>query len=286
MANKNKLTGLFAFLACVFTAAAIAAVIFCRGELPILIQPPQEAARHVGKVMDAVCAGDFAGAQAMLRDDPDLGADRTPSTAVGQMIWEAYLESLDYELVGSLYATDTGLAQNVKIISLELSAVTEEVGSRARALLNATLDSAETVSELYDKENNYREDLIMDLLHQAVREALEEDVRYGYEIVPLQLVFGDGCWHVVADQNFIRAVSGGLTQTGAIIDMLDMYVSNVTSDALEGILSVEKVYWLQDEDLVAPRPNPENYGETEDPGDLETVIRKAEKLLDGQKLLL
>lgn len=73
--------------------------------------------------------------------------------------------------------------------------------------------------------------------------------------------------------------------SAAIRDKYDMHMNNVTGDALDGILSVEKVYWLHDEDLVAPKPNPDKFGETEDPRDLEPVIRDAEKLLEGQTLV-
>jgi len=71
---------------------------------------------------------------------------------------------------------------------------------------------------------------------------------------------------------------------GALMDRFDMYINNAASDALAGIRSIEKVYWLRDEDTVAPKPNPEKYGKTTDPGDLEPVIQAAEKLLKGQTL--
>ena len=285
MAMKRIVSGICAFLACVFAAAAIAAAVFCREKTPALIQPSQEAVRHAERFMEAVCNGEFDLAQTMIQGQPDLGTGKELSSAAGQRIWDAYVQSLDYELVGGLYATQTGLVQNVKIIGLELSTATEEVGQRARMLLNAAVDAAKDVTELYDAQNNYREDLVMDLLDQAVRAALEEDVRYGYQVIPLQLVYEDGSWWVAGDRNLFSAISGGLTQTGDIVGAANMYMANVTSDALEGILSVEKVYWLQDEDPVAPRPNPEKYGETVDPRDLKAVIENAGKLLEGQDLI-
>ena len=72
---------------------------------------------------------------------------------------------------------------------------------------------------------------------------------------------------------------------GSVLDQFDMYITNATSDALTGIRSIDKVYWLHDEDTVAPEPDPDNYGKTSDPADLVTVIEAAEKLLDGQELI-
>ena len=76
-----------------------------------------------------------------------------------------------------------------------------------------------------------------------------------------------------------------VTANGALMDKFDMYITNEISDALAGILAIDKVYWLHDEDLVAPKPDPEKFGEATDPKELEPVLRDAEKLLDGQKMI-
>ena len=70
-----------------------------------------------------------------------------------------------------------------------------------------------------------------------------------------------------------------------ISEQFDMYMTNTVSDALDGIMAVDKLYWLKDEDLVAPEPNPELYGQTQNPADLQEVIDRAKELLDGQELL-
>lgn len=68
-----------------------------------------------------------------------------------------------------------------------------------------------------------------------------------------------------------------------LMDKYDMYVTNRISEALDGILAVEKVYWLSDEDLVAPEPNQACYGETDDPATLQWLLDEAAELLDGQE---
>ena len=39
-----------------------------------------------------------------------------------------------------------------------------------------------------------------------------------------------------------------------IMDKFDMVMTNEISNALDGVLSIKKVYWLSDRDLVAPKP--------------------------------
>ena len=70
-----------------------------------------------------------------------------------------------------------------------------------------------------------------------------------------------------------------------IMDRYDMYVTNRTSEALEGVLNIEKVYWLNDEDLIAPEPDQTKFGSTTDPASLQWLIDEAAELLDGQELL-
>lgn len=71
----------------------------------------------------------------------------------------------------------------------------------------------------------------------------------------------------------------------AIMDRLDMYVTNQVSSALDGVLSIEKVYWLSDSDLVAPEPNQELFGETYEIQDMKGFLKDAQELLDGQSTL-
>jgi len=201
---------LFALLAVLFAFCAVALTVFFRDAKPVLCRGGEEAAEQAGILMDAVCSGDFARAEELLYGNPELGADRDPADRIGAMIWQAYINSLDYQLSGEVYTTDTGIAQDVKIISMEIPTAVEQLGSRARRLLKEKVEAAEDVTELYDENNEYREDLVADILEEAARQALEEDVRYSYLIVPLQLVYAQDRWQVVADQAFLQAISGGI----------------------------------------------------------------------------
>ena len=276
---------LWALLALFFAAAAVGAVVYGRTAAPALLEAPAEASVQVEKLMEAVCAGDFAGAKSFLSGIQTAQAQGVPADPVAAMIWDAYVGNLDYALAGDLYATDTGLAQDVKLIHMELDTATAQLGRRARELLKEAVASAEDVSQLYDENNEYREELVADILRAAVRQALEEDVRYTYQVFPVHLTYEDRQWRVAADKVFWNTVSGGVSDSSAVLDNFEMYITNVISDTLEGIRSVDKVYWLQDEDTVAPRPDPANYAETDDPKAMEPVLEKASKLLKGQELI-
>lgn len=71
----------------------------------------------------------------------------------------------------------------------------------------------------------------------------------------------------------------------AIMDRYDMYMNNQVSAALEGVLAIEKVYWLNDSDMIAPKPDSSRFGVSNTPANLGWLVEDAQKLMDGQSLL-
>lgn len=69
-----------------------------------------------------------------------------------------------------------------------------------------------------------------------------------------------------------------------IMDKYDMFVTNTISDSLDGILAIEKVYWLNDDDLVAPEPDQSCYGESQDPKELQWLLDEAASLIGDDEM--
>ena len=82
-----------------------------------------------------------------------------------------------------------------------------------------------------------------------------------------------------------RVAATGGASDAAIMDKFDMYITNQASNALDGILDIKKVYWLSDTDLVAPEPNPANYGTANTPAELSWLLEEAAELIGGQEML-
>ena len=112
-----------ALLAAVCAAGGIYAAMAFRGAPPVLLDPPRQAREQAEGLMDALCQGDFELAETMLYGSWELGLDRQPADPVGKILWNAYLDSLDYRLCGELYADETGLVQDAELLTLDLGAV-------------------------------------------------------------------------------------------------------------------------------------------------------------------
>lgn len=59
-----------------------------------------------------------------------------------------------------------------------------------------------------------------------------------------------------------------------------MYMTNEISGALDGVLAVEKHYWLSDSELVAPEPVQTNYGTAQSAAELQWLLDEAGQILD------
>ena len=70
-----------------------------------------------------------------------------------------------------------------------------------------------------------------------------------------------------------------------LADKLDVYVNNAASDALGDLAYIKKIYTLQESDTVAPAPDPNGFGITDDLDEVQAVIEKAAVVLDGQELI-
>ena len=58
-----------------------------------------------------------------------------------------------------------------------------------------------------------------------------------------------------------------------------MMMTNQISTALDGVWNVDKVYWLSDFDMVAPKPNPACYGTADSPAELQWLLEEAAEIL-------
>jgi hypothetical protein len=215
--NMKAMKILAGFLAAAFAVLGIATAALgiyvsfqSIGVEPVLLETPEAAINQVTVMLDKVQQGDFNGAGAMMQGSPDLGVDRDASDAVGVLIWEAFVDSFTYELVGDCYATDSGVAQDLRITCLEISSVTVSLRERSQSKLEQRVAEAEDISEVYDEENNYREDVVMAVLYEAAQDALAQDAKTVTYELTVNLIHDEDQWRIIPDDALLKAISGGI----------------------------------------------------------------------------
>ena len=203
-------SGLFLCFGLGLMFLAICLVMGQPGTQPTLVGSSQEPQNQVVAAMDAICQGDFSGAEQYLLGQPSLGVDRELQDPAAAMIWKAFVESLSYELSGDCYATDTGVAQDVTLTYLDIPSVTANLAQRSEKHLARLQKQATHTSEIYDENGNFRTDVVQQVLNTVVQEAIREDATYTSTTFTLQLVMRDGQWYIISNSDFIRAISGGM----------------------------------------------------------------------------
>ena len=200
-----------------FGAAGVCAAVLCVtlafqkvDAAPVLVEQPESAREQVEVLMEAVSNNDYVAASAVLQGNPVFGADRAPADAVSGLIWDAFVESVSYELVGELFATDSGVAQNITVTTLDMGSVTVNLKERSEKLLEQRVEAAEDPDEVYDENNEYREDFVMQVLYDATVQALKEDAKMVTTEVTLHMIFENGQWMIMADSALLSAITGGV----------------------------------------------------------------------------
>lgn len=212
--DQMKISKFFAVIFGLLGAAIAAGTVFlCLQSLdraPVLVKTPVSATAQVETMMRAVCKNDFEAAAAQIYGTPDLGADRDYEDPVTAMIWNAFIGSIEYEMVGDCYATNTGIAQNIHLKYLDIAGVSGSLQTRARALLEQRINEAEDMEDIYDENNDFRQDFLDAVVEDAVKETVSKNAAYLETDLTVNLAYTEGKWWVVADDALVRFLSGGM----------------------------------------------------------------------------
>ena len=203
-------SGLFGLLGLILTVAAVFLAVTNRSVAPVLLKQPEAARVQVQTMLDALCAGDYETVSGCLYGTPDLGMEGEAADPVGQLFWEALGDSFTYEILGDFHATDSGVSLDVTISALDIDSVTANLRQRAQTLLEQRIADAEDTSEIYDENNEYREDFVMDALYDAARDALAEDAQTITWDLTLNLIYENGQWWIMPENGLLQALSGGI----------------------------------------------------------------------------
>lgn len=211
MKKRHIIANLLTALGIVLAMGTVGIVALAVNAAPVILMRPDDAVDRARDMMHAACSGDYETASGMMYGTPNLGTRPADSSPAVDLIWEAFLESLDYTFPGECYATDSGVAVDVNIRYLDVPSVVEGLDSHAQALLSQRIATAEDSTEIYDENNNFRQELVTEILRDATLQVLEENKEYQEQTIPLYLVFDQGEWWVMPDADLLNVLSGSIS---------------------------------------------------------------------------
>jgi len=173
-----------------------------------VLQLPQEAVSCCDGFVQALNDGDLEAAAQLMYGQPDLGVGTVPETVESALLWETFCRSISIELDETWRVEQSALLRTGSITRVDVSTILGKLPERVQSLLDRRIASAESLTEIYDEQNNFREELVEEILRQALQEAMTQDAQSVTSELNLKLVKRDGRWWVVPHQNLLQILTG------------------------------------------------------------------------------
>lgn len=177
---------------------------------PKILKRPEGAAECARNLVQAILAGDDAGAEGLIYGQPSLGLQGEPEGELEALVWEAFRESLSISLQGEIYLSDSDWRQDLTVTCLDLSTVTASLSQRMGTILTQWMEEAEELSQIYDEQNQIRQELVDQAMSQALEQVLAEEAQTVTKEASLTLIYREDRWWAVPDQAFLEALKGNL----------------------------------------------------------------------------
>lgn len=170
----------------------------------------ERAAERTTEWMDAVCAGDYAAAGEMMYGTPELSPGVNPEDPVRVFFWDSFVGSLSYQFHGDCYPTETGYARDVTVKALDIPAMRYQLRKGTEAVIGQRIEEWEYLDDVYDENNHYQDAFVMDSLREAAQILLEKRDFVTTRKLTLELIYEDGQWLIVEEQELMDVLSGNM----------------------------------------------------------------------------
>lgn len=202
--------GIFGAIGTILLVGSIGLCLFSLNAPTRMGQIPQGAVDCSAAVEEAIARKAYARLEECIYGQPELGLEGAPEDPMAAEVWELQENSLQFSWVGECYMDGTTLCRDAEVSYLEVASVTEDLPARAHALLTQRVEEATEMEQLYDESGEFREDLVQQVLQEALDQACAEDAKTITARTTVQLVHRDGQWWAVPDGALLTALSGGL----------------------------------------------------------------------------
>lgn len=210
MKKRRVLAGLMGALAAVGAVLTLQLGLTAPGKETAVLKMDPRVMEQAQGFLENLSTLDLEGASAYILGCPKLTAGQK-GEGPEKLLWERYWQGLSCSAEGAPYAKDGNLAVDVRVSYPDIAAMTQQAGILAEQLLQQRVDQAESVSEVYDGQG-YRQEILDEVLLQAVETAAERVTQTRERNVVLELTYEAGNWWVVPGNELRDLLSGALDE--------------------------------------------------------------------------
>ena len=199
---------IFAVLGVLLLVGSMGWILVSRDAQVHVLEVPQGAVQCSEAFASALENGDLSAAAERMYGQPDLGIDGVISDAETALVWEAFLNQMEFTFTGKCYVVENGFARDATVAVMDVASVTQKLPELTQTLINQKIASAVELEEIYDEDGRFHRELADQILKEALQKALTQDVEMIRRDVTVKLVNRDGAWWVVPDQTLLQTISG------------------------------------------------------------------------------
>lgn len=242
-----------------------------------LVFMPSKQPDEVSKAfMTAVCAGENELAESLLANPVQLSVPLNQPDETALLLEKSLKDSYSFEAAGTPTLNGTVAKQNYKFTSLNLNALVQDILEEVDKELEYRVENSKK-SEIYDKDNNYRTDVLEEIYKDAVTKVLNNAPSYyNVTLIGLDLNYQGGEWKILPNDGLLLALNGSSSSGGN-------YANNIKSEVLGDLTFIPKVYTLAEDATKGPVPNPDKFGVTEDPNEIMELIAQYPQLVGDKE---
>lgn len=276
LAKNRKIKLPWALLSGVFSFAILFYFALSKTSGTLVFMPSKQPEDAANAFMAYVCAGEEDSANAMLNGPMQVNPSLTQPDAPALLLEKSLKDSYSYKSYGMPSLNGTKAKQTYEFTSLNLNTLVPDILTEVDKELEYRVENSKK-SDVYDKDNNYRTDVLDEIYQSAVDKVLQNAPAYYTDTqVGLELNYQNGEWKVLPNNDLQLALNGSSSSGGN-------YANNIKSEVLGDLTFIPKVYSLAEDATKGPVPNPEKYGITEDPNDIVKLLAEYPQLVGDKE---
>lgn len=211
--KKQKIQSNILFvLGIVLAVLAVCVAFAAKDTAPRIVQSPTAALKRVESMMDAIRAGDYDRASEVMYGCPSMGEVPTGDNLAVELIWTEFLNSIEYNISGDCYVSDTSVVVDVSVKTLNVPQVISGMEEYAEKYLSRRIAAADDLADIYDSEDNIHQEVMNKILWDAALQSLENNREYQEQTIAVNLVFEKGEWWILPDEALQSILSGSFNR--------------------------------------------------------------------------
>ena len=276
LAKNRKITLPWALLSGVFAFGILFYFALSKTSGTLVFMPSKQPEEVSSSFMTAVCMGEEDLASSLLASPMQLDIPLNQPDEAALLLERSLKDSYSCEAAGAPILDGTNAKQNYKFTSLNVTALVPDILAEVDKELEYKVENSKK-SDVYDKDNNYRTDVLEEIYQSAIVKVLQDAPSYYTQsLIGLELTYQNGEWKVLPNNSLQLALNGS-SSSGA------NYANNIKSEVLGDLTFIPKVYTLAEDATKGPVPNPNKYGITEDPNEIVKLIAEYPQLVGDKE---